>query len=383
MPTSPFPEGLIALSSDSEWRSLQKWGRALYDAVGNRLSPYPEGTQILVSDNEERLEKKINIMLSGSSSPVPPAPSPPANLVAVPGSTIVDLSWDASVGAVTYNVKRSLTNGGPYSLVAGSQTGLTYQDTGLDNGTTYYYIVTAVGLGGESGVSNEDDATPDYADSPDNYPGLIIWAAADDITSANGASVFPWQDRASAGFYSSCGFAPTFVEGPPKSASFGYIGGPLNEASCLQFPNSYFFIDAAPYTVIAAYAGGDFVFCGALSFNCQIRAGRAGANVLSAYDNDTEAVSSVLSSPLSSLRMLTWTRAGGVVSFYEGSTARGSSFNAGAHTMRFDVMGRNLYVSNVSAGNPSELCVYTGNIGVPAITSLYNNYFKVKYPTMA
>jgi fibronectin type 3 domain-containing protein len=50
-------------------------------------------------------------------------------------------------------------SGGPYTTVA-SPTSTTFTDTALTNGTTYYYVVTAVNSGGESGNSTETSATP-------------------------------------------------------------------------------------------------------------------------------------------------------------------------------------------------------------------------------
>src|SRR5207237_5964347 len=69
------------------------------------------------------------------------APSAPGPLVATPGNAQVALSWGASTGATGYNVKRSTTSGGPYTLVT-SVSGTTYTNTGLTNGTTYYFVVT-------------------------------------------------------------------------------------------------------------------------------------------------------------------------------------------------------------------------------------------------
>jgi fibronectin type 3 domain-containing protein len=57
-------------------------------------------------------------------------------------------------------VKRSTTSGGPYTNLATGIAGTTYTDTSAANGTTYFYVVTAVGAGGESGNSNEASATP-------------------------------------------------------------------------------------------------------------------------------------------------------------------------------------------------------------------------------
>jgi fibronectin type 3 domain-containing protein len=100
---------------------------------------------------------------SGSSTEVSATPqAPPAaptGLTAAPGDAQVTLSWTASTGATSYNVKRATVSGGPYTTVA-SPTTTTYTDTGLTNGTTYYYVVTARNVGGESGKSTEASATP-------------------------------------------------------------------------------------------------------------------------------------------------------------------------------------------------------------------------------
>jgi chitin-binding protein len=88
---------------------------------------------------------------------VPPAP---ANLAATAGNAQVSLTWNAATGATGYNVKRSLTSGGPYSNVATNVTTNSYTNTGLTNGTTYFYVVTAVNASGESPVSSQASAQP-------------------------------------------------------------------------------------------------------------------------------------------------------------------------------------------------------------------------------
>lgn len=88
---------------------------------------------------------------------VPPAP---AGLTASAGNAQIVLTWTAASGATGYNVKRSTTNGGPYANVATNVTGTTYTNTALTNGTTYYYVVTAVNASGESPVSTQASGTP-------------------------------------------------------------------------------------------------------------------------------------------------------------------------------------------------------------------------------
>ncbi|QMV43203.1 glycoside hydrolase family 48 protein [Cohnella cholangitidis] len=87
-------------------------------------------------------------------------PTVPAGLTAAAGNAQATLSWTASSGAASYNVKRATTNGGPYATVATGVTGTSYADTGLTNGTTYYYVVSAVNAAGESANSAQASATP-------------------------------------------------------------------------------------------------------------------------------------------------------------------------------------------------------------------------------
>ena len=96
------------------------------------------------------------IITTGSGPVIPPAP---AGLTATGGNTQVALIWNASTSATSYNVKRSTTSGSGYVTVS-SPTAMNYTDTGLTNGTTYYYVVTAVNTAGESGNSPQASATP-------------------------------------------------------------------------------------------------------------------------------------------------------------------------------------------------------------------------------
>lgn len=86
-------------------------------------------------------------------------PPVPGGLTGTAGNAQVSLSWNTSSGAATYNVKRSTNNGGPYTILA-SATTTAFTDTGLSNGTTYYYVVSAANTNGEGANSLQISATP-------------------------------------------------------------------------------------------------------------------------------------------------------------------------------------------------------------------------------
>jgi hypothetical protein len=80
----------------------------------------------------------------------------------ITGTTIahsVLLNWGASTTPnVTYRVYRSNTSGGPYTLLSSPGTATTYTDNAVQSGLSYFYVVTAVNSGGESGYSNQAQA---------------------------------------------------------------------------------------------------------------------------------------------------------------------------------------------------------------------------------
>jgi fibronectin type 3 domain-containing protein len=103
-----------------------------------------------------------------SATPAAPATAPPTptNLQATAGNAQISLTWAASTGATSYDVERSTTSSGPYTQIATASTN-SYTDTGLTNGTTYYYVVTAVNSAGQSADSNQASATPAASTTPD------------------------------------------------------------------------------------------------------------------------------------------------------------------------------------------------------------------------
>jgi len=90
----------------------------------------------------------------------PALPAAPTGLActAVSGSQ-VNLSWAGSAGATLYNVKRATINSGLYTTIATGVNATNFEDTGLAAAADYYYVVSAISLGGEGPDSAQGAAT--------------------------------------------------------------------------------------------------------------------------------------------------------------------------------------------------------------------------------
>lgn len=125
-----------------------------------------------------------------SATPLAP-PSVPSNLVATagPGDGQIQLSWTAGTGATSYQVGRSTVSGGPYATV-GTPTATTFSDTGLTDGTAYYYVVYSVNPVWTSTASNQAMAIPIAAVTglvaiPSDKQVALFWNASAGATSYN------------------------------------------------------------------------------------------------------------------------------------------------------------------------------------------------------
>jgi fibronectin type 3 domain-containing protein len=115
----------------------------------------------------------------------------PVNLKATAGDAQATLNWDAVPGADHYTVSRSTVAGGPYTALtpASPITTNSYTDTGVSNGTAYYYVVSVSNGTCDSANSGEASVTPQTCPSQ-GAPGTptlsitastqvnLLWAAA-------------------------------------------------------------------------------------------------------------------------------------------------------------------------------------------------------------
>ncbi len=125
----------------------------------------------------ERFPNSFGVGSTGSITvKVPGSPEAPLNLKAINRDTEIRLDWTASGGATSYDVKRGTVAGGPYTKI-GTVVAPTYLDTGLANGTIYYYVVSAANTFGGSANSTELPARP----SPP-VTGVTTVGALDGIT---------------------------------------------------------------------------------------------------------------------------------------------------------------------------------------------------------
>lgn len=123
------------------------------DGGGSSTMWVTGGVMNVPSDGQQRaVADAVSIV-----APLPAIPAAPASLSITPGPNFF-LAWQLASGAMSYRLKRSTASGGGYATLANT-TALSYTDTNLSAGITYYYIVTAVNSVGESTNSMQATAT--------------------------------------------------------------------------------------------------------------------------------------------------------------------------------------------------------------------------------
>lgn len=126
-------------------------------------------------------------------------PSSPTNLLAsAVSSSQINLVWlNSAANAQGFLIERKAGSGGTYQQVASvSSAILSHLDTGLLAGTNYYYRIRAFNSLGDSGYSNETNATTSVSGAPLPLADLKTWYEADagSLLTING-QVYQWLDQ--------------------------------------------------------------------------------------------------------------------------------------------------------------------------------------------
>src|SRR5213595_937564 len=167
---APASNGGSPITNYKIYRGTTSGGETLVATIGNQLS-YSDGGltngvtyyyQVSAVNNVGEGPKSNE----ASATPTAPAtpPGAPQGLVATAGDATVTLTWSApnSNGGspiTNYRIYRGTSSNGE-TLLATIGNVLTYSDTSVTNGVTYYYQVSAMNGAGEGPRSNEASATP-------------------------------------------------------------------------------------------------------------------------------------------------------------------------------------------------------------------------------
>jgi len=114
--------------------------------------------------------QRFGVTIDGSPPPDGP-PGAPTALSALAGDTTVSLSWtpptfDGGSPITGYRIYRGTSPNPTVALTPDLGVVTSFQDSGLSNGTTYYYKVSALNTNGEGPLSNQASATPSGIVSP-------------------------------------------------------------------------------------------------------------------------------------------------------------------------------------------------------------------------
>jgi subtilase family serine protease/Tol biopolymer transport system component/fibronectin type 3 domain-containing protein len=196
-------EWSASASSDTDHYLIYRNGELIYTHIDLTSLQYIDSGlangsyeyTVTVVDGVGNESEPSNIAQATISEMIPATPIGLV-IVEVAQGRALDLMWSQGTGGSATNhylVKRSETSGGPYTAVA-TTTDSNYRDTGLTNGTRYYYVINAVDLvGNQSTASEEDSGVPNDTLAPSAWlhsptiPGRLYTTIEPSIT-INGLS---------------------------------------------------------------------------------------------------------------------------------------------------------------------------------------------------
>jgi len=186
-----------ATSYNIYWSSATGVTTANGTKITGAVSPYTlsgltDGTEyyFVVTAVNSTSESGPSTQVSATPSTASP-PAAPTGVTATFGDNQASIAWTAVKGATSYKIYWSTTTGVDSSTgTAISSPTNPYTLTGLTDGTTYYFVVTAVNGNGESAISSQVSCTP----GPEVPTGVTA-------TAGDGQVTISWTDTADATSY--------------------------------------------------------------------------------------------------------------------------------------------------------------------------------------
>ncbi len=132
---------------------------------------------------------------ANSTATIIALPAAPVSLSAVPGDTQVTLIWSPVAGSSSYYLYGGTSSGNETNLVAAAYGGTSFTNTGLVDGTAYYYVVAGTNAGGLGPNSTEASATPTATPPP---PQNLVWQGDGTANIWNWDGVPNWQTNGTA-----------------------------------------------------------------------------------------------------------------------------------------------------------------------------------------
>ena len=170
-PQAPLAYYNIYIGSSSSVSTSGTPAAAVYDAstTSATVTGLTNGTTYyFVVQARAKSGHPISTSAAESATPMAPpsVPDAPTGLTASAGDSEVSLTWTAPASdngspVASYNVYAGTSAGGEnYDTPAATVSGTSATVTGLTDGTTYYFVVTAVSDAGEGPASDESSAMP-------------------------------------------------------------------------------------------------------------------------------------------------------------------------------------------------------------------------------
>lgn len=165
-------DGIFGFKSDDEWSDPTRndhsadVSKGCQQPCGHHMRFWPAkdrsgvtipGTYVIGIDIKGiNYDYQDNVYLVSNVTPAdatPVIPPPPGGVTASGGNGQATVRWNPSPGAISYTVKMSTSDTGPFGVVQAGIPGTTFTVTGLPNGIPHFFVVSATGTGGDSADS--------------------------------------------------------------------------------------------------------------------------------------------------------------------------------------------------------------------------------------